>query len=105
HLRDRCARLQQLNPAPAPSLQLFGASLWSHAPSVSRKAPDVYYLRTHQYRVAHRPAATFTSCGPGSVNLTIALACAMMDSSAFVAITGNVPTPQFNRGPFQATYR
>src|SRR5437899_9903381 len=49
HLRDRCARLQQLNPAPAPSLQLFGASLWSHAPSVSRKAPDVYYLRTHQY--------------------------------------------------------
>src|SRR5438445_12536308 len=29
----------------------------------------------------------------------------MMDSSAFVAITGNVPTPQFNRGPFQETYR
>ena len=42
------------------------------------------------YRVAHRPAATFTSCGPGSVNLAIALACAMMDSSALVAITGNV---------------
>src|SRR2546430_15133278 len=63
------------------------------------------YMADAYYRVAPRPAATFTSCGPGSVNLTIALACAMMDSSAFVAITGNVPTPQFNRGPFQETYR
>ena len=26
-----------------------------------------------------------------------------MDSSAFLAITGNVPTTQFNRGPFQET--
>ncbi len=63
------------------------------------------YMADAYYRVAHRPAATFTSCGPGSVNLTIALACAMMDSSALVAITGNVPTPQWNRGPFQETYR
>jgi acetolactate synthase-1/2/3 large subunit len=63
------------------------------------------YMADAYYRVAHRPAATFTSCGPGSVNLAIALACAMMDSSALVAITGNVPTPQWNRGPFQETYR
>jgi acetolactate synthase-1/2/3 large subunit len=63
------------------------------------------YMADAYYRVAHRPAATFTSCGPGSVNLTIALACAMMDSSALVAITGNVPTAQWNRGPFQETYR
>src|SRR5713226_2010107 len=48
HLRDRRARLQQLNPAPSPSLQLLGASLWSHAPRVSRRSSDVYYLRTHQ---------------------------------------------------------
>ncbi len=63
------------------------------------------YMADAYYRVAHRPAATFTSCGPGSVNLTIALACAMMDSSAYVAITGNIPTQQFNRGAFQETYR
>jgi acetolactate synthase-1/2/3 large subunit len=63
------------------------------------------YMADAYYRVSHRPVATFTSCGPGSVNLVIALACAMMDSSAFVAITGNVPTTQFNRGPFQETYR
>ena len=57
------------------------------------------------FRVAHRPAATLTSCGPGSCNIPIALACAFMDSSAFLAITGNVPTTQFNRMPFQETGR
>jgi acetolactate synthase-1/2/3 large subunit len=57
------------------------------------------------FRVAHRPVATLTSCGPGSANLPIALACAFMDSSAFLAITGNIPTSQFNRAAFQETYR
>jgi len=57
------------------------------------------------FRVAHQPAATLTSCGPGSCNIPIALACAFMDSSAFLAITANVPTSQFNRAPFQETYR
>jgi len=57
------------------------------------------------FRIAHRPVATLTSCGPGSCNLPIALASAYMDSSALLAITGNVPTSQFNRGPFQETYR
>jgi acetolactate synthase-1/2/3 large subunit len=57
------------------------------------------------FRVAHRPVATLTSCGPGSANLPIALACAFLDSSAFLAVTANVPTSQFNRGAFQETYR
>ncbi len=57
------------------------------------------------FRVAHRPVATLTSCGPGSANLPITLACAFMDSSAFLAITANVPTSQFNRAAFQETYR
>lgn len=56
------------------------------------------------YRVAHRPVATLTSCGPGSANLPMSLACAQADSSAFLAITANVPTSQFNRAPFQETY-
>ena len=55
------------------------------------------------FRVAHHPVATLTSCGPGSTNLLTALASAMMDSSAMLAITGNVPTSQFNRAPFQET--
>jgi acetolactate synthase-1/2/3 large subunit len=37
------------------------------------------------------------ACGLGSANMPMALACAYMDSSAFLAITGNVPTSQFNR--------
>ena len=57
------------------------------------------------FRVAHTPVATLTSCGPGSTNLLTALASAMMDSSAVLAITGNVPTSQFNRAPFQETGR
>ena len=57
------------------------------------------------YRVAHEPVATLTSCGPGTANLVMALANALSDSSAFLAITANVPTSQFNRGPFQEIHR
>ncbi|MSO93325.1 MAG: thiamine pyrophosphate-binding protein [Rhodospirillales bacterium] len=57
------------------------------------------------FRVAHKPVATLTSCGPGSMNILMATACALADSSAFLAITANVPTSQFNRGPFQELYR
>ncbi len=53
------------------------------------------------FRVSHRPAATLTSTGPGSANLIMALAVAQTDSSAILSITANVPTSQFNRGPFQ----
>jgi acetolactate synthase-1/2/3 large subunit len=60
---------------------------------------DVYY------RVSGKPVATLTSCGPGSANMPIALANAFFDSVPFYAITGNVPTGQFNRGAFQETYR
>lgn len=70
-----------------------------HHESLAGFVADAYY------RVAHRPLVTFTSCGPGSVNLPIALGSALMDDSAFLAITGNVPTSQFSRGPFQETGR
>ena len=63
------------------------------------------YMADAYYKIKHQPVATFTSCGPGSCNLVIALANAMMDSSAYLAITGNVPTTQFNRNPFQETGR
>ncbi len=53
------------------------------------------------FRVSHKPVATLTSTGPGSCNLIMALAVAQTDSSAVYAITANVPTSQFNRGPFQ----
>ena len=42
---------------------------------------------------------------PGSANLIMALAVAQTDSSALLSITANVPTSQFNRGPFQELNR
>lgn len=70
-----------------------------HHESVSGFMADVYY------RVTGQPVATFTSCGPGSANLPISLGNAFLDSVPFMAITGNVPTTQFNRGAFQELYR
>src|SRR5690349_14355440 len=70
-----------------------------HHESVAGFMADVYY------RVSGQPTATFTSCGPGSANMPICLANAFFDSVPFYAITGNVPTSQFNRGAFQETYR
>jgi acetolactate synthase-1/2/3 large subunit len=63
------------------------------------------FMADAYYRVSGRPVATFTSCGPGSCNLPIALANAYLDSVPFLAVTGNVPTSQFNRGAFQELYR
>src|SRR5438067_2569792 len=67
--------------------------------SVAGFMADVYY------RVGGKPTATFTSCGPGSANLPISLGNAFLDSVPFLAVTGNVPTSQFNRGAFQELYR
>jgi acetolactate synthase-1/2/3 large subunit len=57
------------------------------------------------FRVKHQPVATLTSTGPGSANLVMSLATALADSSAFLAITSNVPTSQMNRAPFQEIYK
>ena len=70
-----------------------------HHESVAGFMADVYY------RVSGQPTATFTSCGPGSANLPISLANSFFDSVPFFAVTGNIPTSQFNRGAFQETYR
>jgi acetolactate synthase-1/2/3 large subunit len=59
------------------------------------------FIADAYYRVTKQPLATFTSVGPGSVNIQTAIACAMFDSSAIFAITGNIPTQQYNRLPFQ----
>ena len=56
------------------------------------------------FRVRHAPVATLTSTGPGSANMVMSLATALADSSAFLAITSNVPTSQMNRAPFQELY-
>jgi acetolactate synthase-1/2/3 large subunit len=70
-----------------------------HHETVAGFMADVFY------RVSGQPTATFTSCGPGSANLPIALGNSFLDSVPFLAITGNIPTSQFNRGAFQELYR
>jgi acetolactate synthase-1/2/3 large subunit len=70
-----------------------------HHESVAGFMADAYY------RVKGQPVATFTSCGPGSMNMPIALATAYLDSVPFLAVTGNIPTSQFGRGAFQELYR
>src|ERR1700686_2629521 len=70
-----------------------------HHESVAGFMADVYY------RVPGRPAAPFRSCGAGSATLPISLGNAFLDSVPFMAVTGNVPTSQFNRGAFQELYR
>ncbi|MDP6346202.1 MAG: thiamine pyrophosphate-binding protein, partial [Alphaproteobacteria bacterium] len=57
------------------------------------------------FRIRHQPVATLTSCGPGSANIVMPIANALADSSAILALTANVPTQQFNRGPFQEIHR
>jgi acetolactate synthase I/II/III large subunit len=73
-------------------------TITTHHESAAGFMADAYF------RVTHQPLVTFSSTGPGSYNLPIALACAMADSSAFLAVTGNVPPQQFNRGAFQETH-
>ena len=68
-----------------------------HHESVAAFMADAYF------RITQKPVATYTSCGPGSTNLIVAVAAAFADSSAMLNITGNVPTGQWNRGPFQET--
>jgi acetolactate synthase I/II/III large subunit len=59
------------------------------------------FIADAYYRVRRAPLATLTSCGPGSAQLLVALGAALMDSSALLAITGDVPATQFGRAPFQ----
>src|SRR5437660_9850889 len=56
-----------------------------HHESVAGFMADVYY------RVAGRPTATFTSCGPGCANLPIAPANSYLASVSFLALNRNVP--------------
>jgi len=63
------------------------------------------FMAEAYFRITQKPVATYTSCGPGSTNLIVAIAAAFADSSAMLNITGNVPTGQWNRGPFQETGR
>ena len=58
-------------------------------------------------RTSARPGMipVYTSTGPGPMLLTVAMGNAFYDSSAFIAITGQVATNQFDWGALQEEYR
>ncbi|AEB11700.1 biosynthetic-type acetolactate synthase large subunit [Marinithermus hydrothermalis] len=74
-------------------------------------APIQHYLVRHEQAAAHAAAAyhrvsgrvgvCLATSGPGALNLVTGLADALMDSSAVVAITGNVPRALIGTDAFQ----
>lgn len=53
------------------------------------------------YRASGRVGVCFATSGPGATNLVTGLATAFMDSSAVVAVTGNVPMSLIGTDAFQ----
>lgn len=80
-----------------------------HSDKIKHIAPRIEqgagFMADVYYRLTGDPLAVYASTGPGPMNMTIAVANAFYDNSAFCVITGNVPTTQANSGALQDDYR
>lgn len=63
------------------------------------------FMADAYFRLTGKPLAVYASTGPGPMNLMISVANAFYDNSAFLIITGQVPTTQVNSGALQDDYR
>ena len=63
------------------------------------------YMADAYFRATGVPIPVYTSTGPGPMLLTVAMGNAFYDSSAFIAITGQVATNQYDSGALQEEYR
>ena len=63
------------------------------------------YMADAYFRASGQVIPVYTSTGPGPMLLTPALGNAFYDSSAFIAITGQVATNQYDSGALQEEYR
>jgi acetolactate synthase-1/2/3 large subunit len=63
------------------------------------------YMADAYFRATGQLIPVYTSTGPGPMLLTVAMSNAFYDSSAFIAITGQVATNQFDSGALQEEYR
>jgi acetolactate synthase-1/2/3 large subunit len=63
------------------------------------------YMADAYYRASGEVIPVYTSTGPGPMLLTVALSNAFYDSSAFIALTGQVATNQYDSGALQEEYR
>ncbi|MCR5695131.1 MAG: thiamine pyrophosphate-binding protein [Clostridia bacterium] len=57
------------------------------------------------YRVSGKPLAVFASIGPGTLNLSIGLATAFVDSTPFLALCGDTHTNMYGVGVLQEVER
>jgi len=57
------------------------------------------------YRVSGKPLAVFASIGPGTLNLSIGLATAYVDSTPFLALCGDTHTNMYGVGVLQEVER
>jgi acetolactate synthase-1/2/3 large subunit len=63
------------------------------------------YMADAYFRASHQVIPVYTSTGPGPMLLTAAVSNAFYDSSAMIAITGQVATSQYDSGALQEEYR
>jgi acetolactate synthase-1/2/3 large subunit len=63
------------------------------------------YMADAYFRASGKVIPVYTSTGPGPMLLTVAMGNAFYDSSAFIAITGQVATNQYDSGALQEEYR
>ena len=56
------------------------------------------YMADAYFRASGKVIPVYTSTGPGPMLLTVAMGNAFYDSSAFIAITGQVATSQYDSG-------
>ena len=63
------------------------------------------YMADAYYRASGELIPVYTSTGPGPMLLTAAISNAFYDSSAFIAITGQVATSQYDSGALQEENR
>lgn len=71
----------------------------------ARHEQSAGHIADAYFRVSGKPLATVTSIGPGSANMTMALATAYVDSQAMIAITGGVQTYMDGTGVLQEIER
>jgi acetolactate synthase-1/2/3 large subunit len=71
----------------------------------ARHEQSAGHIADAYFRACGRPMATLTSIGPGSANLTTALATAYVDSQAVIAITGGVQSYMDGTGVLQEIER
>ena len=81
----------------------------AHGDKIKHIAPRIEqgagFMADAYYRLTGDPLAVYASTGPGPLNMTISVANAFYDHSAFCLFTGQVPTTQVNSGALQDDYR